>query len=168
MSPAGVTPPSPPPPPGPGVVPPFVAPPTDGATRRRWWGIGFAATATVLLCFSAAGGFVGLLILGGQMITDQGRAAVASYLTSIKDEKYGAAYAQLGDGTQASVDELEFAHNLARRPGITSFAVGQPAVDGQMVVPATVQYADGSADQVRYVLAQDAKTGEFEVCGEES
>src|SRR5262245_41466493 len=167
MSPQGATPPRPPLPPGPGGLPPFVAPATDGERRRRWWGIGLAVAATLILCFGGVASLVGLLVLGGQMITDQGRAAVSDYLTSIKEERYGAAYAQLCDGTQANLDELEFARDLQRRPGITSFAVGQPSVNEHMVVPATVNYNDGTQDEVRYVLAQDAHTGDFEVCGEE-
>jgi hypothetical protein len=35
-----------------------------------------------------------------------------------------------------------------------------------MVVPATIIFDSGAKETVRYLLEQNSKTGEFEVCGE--
>jgi hypothetical protein len=157
------------PPPGPGVRPPFVAPPTDGARRRRWLALGLAGAAVLLCCVGGLVGAGGLLALGSQMVLDDARASVSTYLAAVRDKDYAAAYAQLCDSEQGNIDEGEFVDMLERAP-LRSFTVGAAVLesfggDDRLIVPATLRYADGHSDSVRYLLDQDTSTGAFEVCG---
>jgi hypothetical protein len=149
-------------------VPPFVVAPTDGARHRRWRSIAFAGAAVAVVGIAAAAGVGALLVLGARMISDQGRAAVIEYLTAVQDQEYAAAYAQLCADRRERVDVVSYARQLDRRPAISSFDVGTPVLDGELVVPATVRYRDGTSVQLQIVVAQDADTGAFEVCGGES
>jgi hypothetical protein len=157
------------PPPGPGVRPPFVAPPTDGMRRRRWLAVGLAGGALLLCCVGSLFGAGGLLALGSQMVLDEASASVSTYLAAVRDKDYATAYAQLCDGEQANIDEGEFVDMLERSP-LRSFTVGKAVIesfgnDDRLIVPATLRYADGHADSVRYLLDQDTSTGAFKVCG---
>ena len=152
-------------PPGPGVIPPFVAPPTDGTRQRRWLAVGLSAAAALICCLGGVVGVGGLLVFASQMVVEQGRAAVTDYLTAIKDEDYPKAYEQLCPAQQARFDESEFEQNVAGRH-LSSFTVGEPELTDTVVVPATLTYSSGTVRTVRYLLEQNPKTGEFEVCGE--
>jgi hypothetical protein len=158
------------PPPGPGVRPPFVAPPTDGARRRRWLAIGLAGAAVLVCCVGGVFGAGGLVVLGNQMILDEARGAVSTYLAAVRDKDYAAAYALLCESEQATIDEGEFVDMIEHSSAVRSFTVGEPFVAeapaGELIVPATVRYADGHSNSVRYLLLQDTSTGAFEVCGQ--
>jgi hypothetical protein len=155
-----------PPPPGPGVVPPFVAPPTDGTKQRRWLAVGLSVAAALIVCLGGVVGVGGLLVLASQMIIDQSKAAVTDYLTAIKNEQYPKAYEQLCARERDRIDEPEFEQTFADQQRITSFSVGEPVLTDTMVVPATIIFDSGAKETVRYLLEQNSKTGEFEVCGE--
>ncbi|MDT5025434.1 MAG: hypothetical protein QOE61_1860 [Micromonosporaceae bacterium] len=157
---------APEPPPGPGVVPPFVAPPTDGTRQRRWLAVGLAGGAALVLCLGGLFGFGGLLIFGSQMVVQESQTAVTSYLTAIKGRNYDVAYNKMCPAERNQISKGEFEHNLGLQPDISSFAVAQPAVGDQIVVPATINYADGTAQTVQFVVEQDTSTSDFEVCGE--
>jgi hypothetical protein len=157
---------APEPPPGPGVVPPFVAPPTDGTRQRRWLAVGLAGGAALVLCLGGLVGFGGLLVFGSQMVVQQSQTAVTGYLTAIKGRNYDAAYNKMCPAERNKISKSEFERNLALQPDISSFAVAQPAVGDKIVVPATISYADGTAQTVQFVVEQDTSTSDFEVCGE--
>jgi hypothetical protein len=142
-----------------------VAPPTDGTRQRRWLAVGLSAAAALICCLGGVVGVGGLLVFASQMIVEQGRAAVTDYLTAIKDEDYPKAYEQLCPAEQARIDEPEFEQSLGGRR-ISSFTVGEPVLTDTLVVPATLEYSSGSVQTVRYLLEQNSRTGEFEVCGE--
>jgi hypothetical protein len=181
LMPSPGTPPGPPPPlpasvpgppPGPGVRPPFVAPPSDGARRRRWLAIGLTGAAVLLCCIGGIAGAGGLLVLGNQMVLDEAQGAVSAYLAAVRDKDHAGAYALLCDREQANIDEAEFV-DMSERSPLRSFTVGEAVLesvgdDDRLVVPATLAYADGHSDSVRYLLDQDASTGAFEVCGQTS
>jgi hypothetical protein len=49
---------------------------------------------------------------------------------------------------------------------VSNFTVLDPDVNNQnIVVPAVVNYDYGGSSTVRYQIAQNESTGEFEVCG---
>ena len=158
--------PPPEPPPGPGVVPPFVAPPTDGTRQRRWLAVGLAGGAALVLCLGGLVGFGGLLVFGSQMVVQQSQTAVTDYLTAIKGHNYDAAYNKMCPAERNKISKSEFEHNLGLQPDIRSFAVAQPVVGDKIVVPATINYADGIAQTVQFVVEQDTSTSDFEVGGE--
>jgi hypothetical protein len=162
------TPASPQPPPGPGVQPPFVAPPTDGARQRRWWALGLAGAAVLVCCAGGVFGAGGLLVLTNQMVLESAQGAVNGYLTAVRDEDYAEAYSLLCDRERVSIDEGEFIDMHERAP-LRSFTVGEAALESlgdndRLVVPATLQYADGRSDAVRYLI--DGAAGAFTVCGQ--
>jgi len=157
----------PPPPPGPGVQPPFVAPPTDGTRQRRWLAIGLASGFVVLLCIGGLTGLGGLVVLGTQVVRDQAAAAVTEYLTAVRDGEYARAYSLLCEERQARVSEREFINDNLDRPRVSDFVVGTAELSEDIRVPATINYADGSVDVVDFVMAQDGRTGEVEVCAVE-
>jgi hypothetical protein len=154
----------PPPPPGPGVQPPFVAPPTDGARRRRVIALVWTGVAAVVLCIAGVVGVGALAVFGSQMIVDQSKAAVRDYLTAIQQHDYAKAYSMLCTDAQHQISERQFATQQSERP-FTSFEVGEPDLTQQeIVVPAVLNYTSGP-DTVRFHIAQNESTGEFEVCG---
>jgi hypothetical protein len=158
------------PPPGPGVQAPFVAPPTDGARQRRWLALGLAGAALLVCCVGGlfAGG--GVVVLGNQMVLEEARGTVDSYLSAIRDRDYAAAYGLLCDRELANIDEAEFVDTYERGSRLRSFTVGDPVIAedsaSDLTVPATLSYDDGRSDQVSYLLDQDTSTGAFEVCGQ--
>jgi hypothetical protein len=157
----------PPPPPGPGVQPPFVAPPTDGTRQRRWLAVGLASGFVVLLCIGGLVGLGGLVVLGTQVVRDQASAAVTEYLTAVRDGEYRRAYSLLCDERQARVSEREFINDNLDRPRVSDFVVGTAELSEDIRVPATINYADGTVDVVDFVMAQDGRTGDVEVCAVE-
>ena len=157
----------PPPPPGPGVQPPFVAPPTDGSRRRRGIALGLAGAAVLVLCVGGLLGLGGLVVFGSQMIVDQSRAAVTDHLTAVRDGDLEVAYERLCDRQREEISEEEFRRTLEDAPPIETFTVGEPVISDRIVVPATLNYANGTTETVDYLLEQDTSTAEFEVCGTE-
>ena len=154
-------------PPGPGVQPPFVAPPTDGTRRRRWWALGLAGAAVVVLCAGGVVGFGALAVFGSQMIVDQSGAAARNYLAAVQAERYEDAYALTCERIQANYrDEDDFADEWQLRPRVRSFTVLAPEIAEYIVVPADVFYDDGTSDRLRFLIEQDTATGDFEVCGQ--
>jgi hypothetical protein len=146
------------------VQPPFVAPPTDGAKQRRWLAIGLAAGFVVLLCVGGLVGFGSLVILGTQVVRDQASAKVTEYLTAVRDGEYLRAYSLLCDERQAQESEREFVNNNMGGPRVRDFTVGTADLSDDIRVPATIRYVDGTVDTVDFVLAQDGRTGDVEVC----
>lgn len=160
-------PPVPPPPPGPGVQPPFVAPPTDGTSRRRWIAGGLWAGAAVLLCVAGIAGIIGVGVLIYQVVRDEAHTSVEAYLTALYDQDYGQAYGLLCDRVQATTPYAQFMQQNSE-PRVTGFHVGATVLDdnGDLVVPATVEYSNDTEKSVRYVMFQNPQTGNLEVCGE--
>jgi hypothetical protein len=146
------------------VQPPFVAPPTDGTKQRRWLAIGLAAGFVVLLCIGGLVGFGSLVILGTQVVRDQASAKVTEYLTAVRDGEYLRAYSLLCDERQARESEREFVNNNMGKPRVRDFTVGTADLSDDIRVPATIRYVDGTVDTVDFVLAQDGRTGDVEVC----
>ena len=157
----------PPPPPGPGVQPPFAAPPTDGQRQRRWLAVGLAGGLALLLCVGGLVGLGAVVVLGTQVIRDDSTRAVENYLTAVKAREFDKAYDQLCEATQARTTRDQFARAQSRRPGISSFDVGEVELSDVITVPATIHYQNQTIATVRYVLEQDSKTGAVEVCTEE-
>lgn len=158
---------APPPPPGPGVQPPFVAPPTDGTRRRRWIAVGISAGVAVFLCIAGAAGLGGLLVFGTRALQEQAQARVEEYLTALREAEYQQAYGLLCDGLQASTSPAQFEQASRDGPQVSSFDVGEAVFGPEDIrVPTTVDYADGTVRQIRFLLDQDSRTGQFEVCGE--
>ena len=146
------------------MQPPFVAPPTDGTKQRRWLAIGLAAGFVVLLCIGGLVGFGGLVILGTQVVRDQASAKVTEYLTAVRDGEYLRAYSLLCDERQAQESEREFIDDNLGGPRVRDFTVGTAELSDDIRVPATIRYVDGTVDTVDFVLAQDGRTGDVEVC----
>jgi hypothetical protein len=146
------------------VQPPFVAPPTDGARRRRWMALAWSAAAALVLCIGGVVGVGALAIFGGQMIVDQSTAAVRDYLTAVRDREYAKAYSMLCANEQHRISERQFASEQ-RQMTFTDFTVGKPDLNQQTIVVPAVLYYTGGSTPVRYQVAQNQSTGEFEVCG---
>ena len=156
----------PPPPPGPGVQPPFVAPPTDGTARRRWVAVGISIGLAILLCIGGAGILGGLVWLTVRVAQDESQASVRDYLTALRDQDYEKAYGLLCDPIQANTSPTQFARSQRDAPQITSFDVAKGSFQGEdLVVPTEIDFADGTASSVTFVMFQDRSSGAIEVCG---
>ncbi|MGW0434350.1 Rv0361 family membrane protein [Micromonospora sp. NPDC003197] len=155
----------PPPPPGPGVAPPFAAPPTEGRSRRRWIGLGVGALALVLCCGGGVVAVVGLAVSGTQAIDEQARTVAGDYFEALKNRRYGRAYDLLCDEDQRRESSRDFQQRVSAEPEIAGYQVHQSMVTNEIVVPVDVTYRSGGQDNLRVTLAQDSKTGTFEVCG---
>lgn len=156
---------APQPPPGPGVQPPFVAPPTDGTRRRRGWAIGLSIGAVVAVCALGAAALVGLGLLAAQVVADEAKAAVVSYLSALRDEDYETAYDLLCDDLQASTSQRQFENERRDGPAVVGFEVDDAEIAQQLEVPAQLSYENGARDSVRFIVEQDQATGGFEICG---
>jgi hypothetical protein len=153
------------PPPGPGVLVPFLVPPTDGRRRRRVRAWLFAGLALVILVIGCVAGLGNLLYSAARVTTDRQHDAVVDYLTAVQARDYGKAYAMLCPRERERRSREAFAASYAGDPKISSFDVATPSLSDP-TVHATVHYADGNTDVIRFTLWQDAKTGEFQVCGQ--
>ena len=148
------------------MFPPFVAPPTDGRRQRRWLALGLAGGAALVLCVGGLFGLAALVVFGNQMVVEQSQSAVSNYLTAIKNQNYGQAYDQMCAAERNRISRTQFVSVFEAQPRIDSFRVAQPQINETFVVPATIVYADGSAQTIKYRVEQDASTSDFEVCGE--
>jgi hypothetical protein len=156
--------PPPPPPPGPGVTPPFAAPPLEGRTARIWIGLGVAGLALLLCCGGGAAAIVGLMVTTTRALNEQAQTVVGDYLDAVGEGKYARAYQLLCDKAQRDESQDQFAERVSREPDIVSYRLHDLQITGP-TLPVDVRYANGTEDTVRFLLAQDRKTGEFEVCG---
>jgi hypothetical protein len=156
----------PPPPPGPGVRPPFIAPPTDGLRRRRGMAIGLAAGAAVLAVLACVGGIGSLFYFGTKVVVQQQQKAVTEYLTAVQVGDYEAAYDMLCPAEQERISRPTFIAGQSIQRRISSFTVHPPNMN-EATVRATVTYADGETEEIRFTLWQDAQAAEFRVCGQE-
>jgi hypothetical protein len=158
------TPSVPPPPPGPGVAPPFAAPPIEGRNVRIWIGLGVAGLAALLCCGGGTAAFVGLILTSTEALNEQARTVVGDYLDALKEEEYAEAYRLLCDEAQDDESQGEFADRVSREPDIVSYTLHDMLI-ADFTLEADVRYAGGSGDSLRFVLVQDQRTGELEVCG---
>ena len=159
--------PAPPPPAGPGVQPPFAAPPIDADRTRLWVGLGVGAAALVLCCVGGAVGFGGLVVTSVKAVNEQATVTVDRYLGALAERRYDDAYDLLCDERQRDESVAEFTRRVGQGPQVTSYTVGTPQINRQVVVPADVRYDGGHVRDLRFVLEQDRGTGRFEVCGVE-
>lgn len=154
------------PPRGPGVVPPFAAPPTEGRTMRLWLGLGAAGLFVLLCCGGGVAAIAGLTVFGVRAIDEQARVVVTDYVDALERAEYGEAYALLCDDRQRVQTPTDFARSEAQAPRIQSFQVHATETGAtDIVVPVDVTYSSGSSSTLRFLMAQDSGTGEFEVCG---
>jgi hypothetical protein len=156
----------PPPPPGPGVQPPFVAPPTDGTKQRRWWAVGLAAGTVILVCIGGLVGLGALVVLGTQAVQERAVGAVEDYLTALRDGDYDAAYGQLCPPIKEDLSRNEFVRSQEAGPRIQSFTIGEFEAVEELLVSATIRYANDTVETTQFVLDQDTETGAIQVCGE--
>ena len=158
---------APPPPPGPGVQPPFVAPPTDGARRRRWIALAWTGAAALVLCVGGLVGIGALVVFGSQMIVDQSTAAVHDYLTAVRDRDYPKAYAMLCAAERHRISERQFESQQREPAGYRQLhrAPAGPHPAGHRGAGDVLYYNSGRQTTLRYQIAQNESTGEFEVCG---
>jgi hypothetical protein len=164
---AGPQPPAvPAPPPGPGVFPPFVAPPTDGARQRRWWSLGLAGGAALVLCLGGLVGLGGLVVLGNQAQVEQSQAAVTHFLDALRLGDFSSAYEMQCDSEKQRVSRTRFEVTYNIRPRITSFQVGDPEISQELVVPANLVFETGGQQTVKYRVEADTSASNYKVCGE--
>lgn len=152
------------PPPGPGVRAPFVRPPTDGSRRRRNFAVLLTTLAVVVCCAGGIASFLGLIVFGNQMMVDQSKAAVTDYLTALRDQDFDRAYSLLCAPVQRQIGHGQFVRQQQSHP-ITAFSVGEPTLDSQITVPATLNPGTTGERHVRFAVAQNPDTADFEVCG---
>ena len=153
------------PPSGPGVLVPFLTPPTDGRRRRRGRAWLFVGLALVIVVIGCVGGLGTLFYSAAKVVTDRQQDTVVDYLTAVQAQDYPKAYAMLcpRERDRRSLDQFEA--SFADQPKISSFEVATPSMS-ETAVRATVRYADGTSDTLRFTLWQDAQTGQFQVCGQ--
>ncbi|UQU63505.1 hypothetical protein COUCH_31540 [Couchioplanes caeruleus] len=156
-------PPVPEPPSGPGVVPPFPAPPVEGRGRRVGLGLGLGALVLVLVLGGGLAAFIGLTTVATRALNEQADVVVSDYLDAVRDKRYGEAYDMLCQQTRDNETEAEFTSQVSAGEPIASFDVGDVELV-QMSAPVDVTYADGSTARLRAYLAQNRRTGGFEVC----
>jgi hypothetical protein len=155
---------APPPPPGPGVTPPFAAPPIEGRSARIWIGLGVAGLAVLLCCGGGTAAVIGLVVTGSEALNEQARTVVGDYLDAVTEEEYSDAYRLLCDDAQDDESQEEFAERVSQEPDIESYTLHDLQLN-EFTLAAEVRYAGGVVDSVRFLLAQDQRTGELEVCG---
>jgi hypothetical protein len=126
--------------------------------------LAWSGVAALVLCIGGVVGIGALTVFGSQMVIDQSAAAVRDYLTAVQDRDYVKAYSMLCEAEQHRISERQFESEQRAQP-FASFSVGSPDVSQeQIVVPAVLNYPSG-ATTVRYQVAQNESTGQFEVCG---
>jgi hypothetical protein len=150
---------------GPGVLVPFLVPPTDGRRRRRGRALGLAGIALVIVVIGCVGGVGSLFYFATKLVTNKQHTAVVDYLTAVQAEDYPRAYSMLcpRERERRTLEQFEAAY--ADEPRISSFDVTAPSVSDP-TVRATVNYANGTSEVIQFTLWQDAKTGQFKVCGQ--
>jgi hypothetical protein len=124
-----------------------------------------AGLALVLCCGGGTAAVVGLMVTGTQALNEQARAVVSDYINALKDDKFDEAYALLCDARQRTESEEEFTERVSQEPDIASYTLHDLQLTRDLSLPADVRYANGSQDSVRFLLAQDRRSGELEVCG---
>ncbi|GGQ79929.1 hypothetical protein [Couchioplanes azureus] len=151
------------PPPGPGVVPPFPAPPVEGRGRRVGLGVGLGVGALVLVLGGGAAATVGLTTVATRALNEQADVVVSDYLDALRERRWHSAYDMLCQDAKDSTTEAEFTSEATSREPITDYDVGDlnPV---RLSAPVEVTYADGSTDRLEAYLAQNPRTGGFEVC----
>jgi hypothetical protein len=133
--------------------------------RRRWIALAWSGAAALVLCVGGVVGIGALAIFGSQMIVDQSTAAVENYLTAVRDRDYPKAYSMLCAAERHRISERQFESQQRQRP-VSNFTVLRPDLTQQaIVVPAVLYYYSGGQTTLRYQIAQNESTGEFEVCG---
>lgn len=130
-----------------------------------WLGLGAGGLALVLCCIGGLVGIGGLMVTTVQAINEQAQKTVGSYLDALRAEEYDDAYDLLCDSVQGEESKEEFASRVASEPRVASFQLSDPEIANRIIVPARIQFADGDADTLRFVLERDNQTGTFEVCG---
>ena len=91
-------------------------------------------------------------------------AFLIGYFDALSEGNYQDAYKLLCDDAQEDETPAQFTARVSSGPRITSYEVGDVAIPA-LTVPADVTYATGGQDRLEITLAQDAGTGQFEVCG---
>ncbi|MEV6601671.1 hypothetical protein AB0M36_33170 [Actinoplanes sp. NPDC051346] len=155
--------PVPDPPPGPGVVPPFPAPPVEGRGRRVGLGVGLGIGALVLVLGGGLAAGIGLVTVATSALNEQADVVVGDYLDALRDRRYGSAYDMLCQETKDNTTEAEFTSEVSDQEPIATYDVGD--LDTlRLSAPVDVTYVDGSTDRLKAYLAQNRRTGGFEVC----
>ncbi|MEV4707015.1 hypothetical protein [Actinoplanes sp. NPDC049316] len=155
--------PEPAPPQGPGVFPPFPAPPVEGRGRRVGLGLGLGAGVLVLVLGGGLAAVIGLTTVATRALNEQADVVVSDYLDAVRDKRYTEAYDMLCQQTKDTETEAEFTSQVSAEKPIATFDVGDVELT-QMSAPVDVTYTDGSSAELRAYLAQNRRTGGFEVC----
>jgi len=86
-------------------------------------------------------------------------------LVGYQEHEFAKAYSLQCLSEQHRISERQF-ETRQRQLLVSDFTVLEPDLTNQnIVVPAVVRYDDGGSSTVRYLIAQNESTGEFEVCG---
>jgi hypothetical protein len=138
--------------------------------RRTGLMIGILAGVGVLVMLSC-GGLSTLGLFAYSASLDQAKQPVVSFLTSVQQEDYVAAWRQLCVSERRSVSPEELNSRWDERGRVVSWDLGDPAPtsDGggsDLVVPATIRFSDGHSGTVRFLLRQESAGVSPQVCGE--
>lgn len=129
-----------------------------------WWAVGTAVLALLLCGGGGIAVFIGMIVTGVRAVQEQTQQTMTRYVQALEREKYADAYGLVCDSLRKryTVDEFQ----QLERDTITStgFSVGELDINN-LTVPVTLDYADGRTREVVYQLAENNKTGHFEVCG---
>ena len=154
---------APPPPPGPGVQPPFPAPPIEGRGRRIGWGLGIGGGLLLLIC----GGGLALVLGLGTAITrsydESAHKSAGAYLDALHAKRYDQAYALLCQQAKDDETPSEFRSRVSAMEPIASYRLGDLDIV-RRTLPVDATYENGDTAQLEAYFAQNATTGEYEVC----
>ncbi|BCJ51503.1 hypothetical protein Asp14428_29780 [Actinoplanes sp. NBRC 14428] len=117
----------------------------------------------VLVLGGGVAAAVGLTTVATNALNEQADVVVGDYLDAIRDRRYGAAYDMLCQQTRDTRSEAEFTREVSAEEPIASYDVGRFDMV-QLSAPVDVTYVDGSTGRLRAYLAQNRRTGGFEVC----
>ncbi|OJF11763.1 hypothetical protein BG844_24440 [Couchioplanes caeruleus subsp. caeruleus] len=135
----------------------------EGRGRRVGLGVGLGVGALVLVLGGGVAATVGLTTVATRALNEQADVVVSDYLDALRDRRWSSAYDMLCQDTKDTTTEAEFTSEATAREPITAYDVGD-LNPMKLSAPVDVTYADGSTDRLEAYLAQNPRTGGFEVC----
>lgn len=146
------------------MQPPFVAPPTDRDNRRLWITIALSALLLLVCCGGGIAGVVTVVYTTYQDLEREARRTVTTYLTALRDQDWGAAYAELCQPARERETAAEFAGRVSARPKVTAFTLGQTVINNDEVEQNATVTRDSGPQQVRFTLVQEDASLDLKIC----
>jgi len=149
------------------VQTPFAAPPSERDRKRLWIGLGLGAVLLVLCCGGGAFGIGALVVNRTNALRTEAVSVVGQYLSDLRAQNYPAAFGLLCTPLRDRLGQARFT-SQQRQSRVTDFTIGTASISGtQVLVPATVQTADGRELRRVYALVEEEDPAGLRICAGE-